>query len=142
VTVQVTRARFGSVVEWIVAAGCILLALGIGSFALREVQTLRPVTPVNAEGARLPELPVNVPPRAVSVPMLLLSSGAQLRVGERASTIATKINAGWQVGIDALERSATGDRVTRSYDDGGTQFTLVFEPLEGAELRLAAIFLQ
>jgi hypothetical protein len=143
VTVETTRARFGSVLEWVIAAACILLALGIGSMMLREVQTFRPVTPVNAEAARIPEAPANVPPRAVSVPMLLLSNGTQLHIGERASTIAAKLPTAWQSGSDALERGANGPRVTRSYDDGRTQFTLVFEsPEDGAEQRVAAIYLR
>jgi hypothetical protein len=143
VTVEVTRARFGSVVEWVIAAGCILLTLGIGSMALREIDTFRPVTPVNAEGARIPDLPANVPSRAVSVPMLLLSNGTQLRVGERAPSVAAKISADWQVGGDALERTTNGHRVTRAYDDGGTQFVLVFEPIDdGADERLSAIYLR
>jgi len=143
VTVEATRVRFGSVLEWVIAAGCILLAVGIGSIALREIDAFRPVTPVIAEGAHIPEPPAGVPPRAVSVPMLLLSNGTQMRVGDRASDIAAQINAGWQVGSDALERGAHGERVTRTYDDGGTQFTLVFEPMDdGAEQRIAAIYLQ
>ena len=33
---EATRVRFGSVLEWVIAAGCILLAVAIGSIALRE----------------------------------------------------------------------------------------------------------
>jgi hypothetical protein len=140
---EVTRVRLGSVLEWAIAVACILAVLAVGSVAFREVRTLRPVTPVMAGEALAGGPPVMVPPRAVSVPMLLLADGTQLRVGDRASSLVYRLNSAWQAGADTLERSPRGDRVTRSYDDGATQFLLVFEPLDQRhDSRVVAIYVR
>ena len=79
----------------------------------------------------------------MSVPLIVLSDGAELRVGERETTFARKLKAAWKTGVDALERTAAGERVTRAYDDGVSHFVLVFEPQrEEAELEVSAIYLQ
>jgi len=144
--VERTRARLGSAFEWVLAAACILALVAAGSMLLRQLRLAQALTAVNAEEATVPtapEPPPAVPSRAISVPMLLLSNGAQLRVGETASAIADKINAAWQSGADALERTAKGDRVTRAYDDGARRFLLVFEPRDGVvEPRVSAIYLR
>lgn len=140
---EVTRVRFGSVLEWLIAAACIVAALGVGSIVIRELQSLRAATRVIAEEAPAPEPPAVAPPRTISVPMLLLADGTDLRVGERATSVDKKINPRWQVGSDALERRSNGARLTRTYDDGTTHFLLVFEPIApGVDARVAAIYTQ
>jgi hypothetical protein len=138
-----TRTRFGSVVEWAVAAACIVAALAVGSAALREIRTLRAATAVNAEARAPLAPPAVVAPRSVSVPVLVMSDGARLHVGEGAAAISGKMETAWQVGGDAIERGANGDRVTRSYYDGARFFQLVLEPpAVNAEARIVAIYLQ
>jgi hypothetical protein len=140
---EVTRVRLGSVLEWAIAAACILATLGVGSVIVRELRSVPAVTPVIAVEAPIPESPPVTPPRAVSVPMLLLGGGTQLRVGERASAVELKLDPVWQVGSDAFERRPTGARLLRQYDDGTRQFTLVFEPLTGGgDSKLVAIYVQ
>jgi hypothetical protein len=70
--------------------------------------------------------------------MLFLSSGAELRVGDRDS--AGMLDSAWQVGSEAYERVAGGSHVIRRYDDGSTRFTLVLQPTEGRDPRIVAIY--
>lgn len=141
-----TRARLGSAFEWLLAAACIVALVAVASLLVRQFRVMQTLTAVNAEevtAPTAPEPPAAIPPRAISVPLLLLSNGAQLHVGETASAITEKVNAAWRRGADALERTATGDRVTRAYDDGARQFLLVFEPPDGlAEPSVSAIYLK
>ena len=140
---EVTRIRWGSLLEWAIAAACIVAALGVGTIVLRELRTVPSVTPsVIAEKAPIPEPSAVIPPQSVSVPMLLLTDGTRLHVGERVSSVKAKVNQAWQVGSDALERGRKGDRVTRTYDDGTTGFLLVFESEPDAEARLSAIYVK
>ena len=140
--VDSTRARVGAVLEWFIAAAGFLLAVGLGSLAL-QLRTVDAVTPVIAEEKPAVDAPASVASRAVSVPMLVLSSGARLNVGERLASITAKLKTSWQVGADAIDRGPNGDRITRSYVDGATPFQLVLESAEqGTEPQIAAIYLR
>lgn len=140
---EMTRARLGSVLEWALAAGCILALAALGSLLFNQAR--RATLPqVNAEefASVIPDAPAVIPPRAVSVPLLLLSNGAQLRVGETAGAIAAKLNTAWQIGADAWERTATGDRVVRAYYDGARYFLLVLERTGQPDAQVSAIYLR
>lgn len=137
---DVPRVRFGAALEWAVAAGLLLAAAGLGSKALVELRRVPAVTPVIAETRPVPEAPVSVMSGAVRVPLLLLSSGAELRVGAAASDAARMIDSAWQVGGDEFERLPGGERLIRRYDDGSTRFTLVLQPADGRDPRIAAIY--
>jgi hypothetical protein len=145
VTVEVTRARFGSLLEWAVAAACALAIATLGSLIFQGLRTPRGLVRVNveaAEAAPMPDPPAAIPARAVSVPLILLNDGTELRVGERESAISAKVKRAWQTGVETLERTTAGNRITRAYDDGFRRFLLVFDPPpESAELRLSAIYL-
>ena len=144
---EVTRARFGSLLEWALAAVCAVAIAALVSFVIEALRTPAGIVRVNVEAAEaglrpLPDPPAAIPSRAVSVPMILLTDGTELRVGEREATIATKVKKAWKTGVDTLERTTAGNRITRAYDDGFRQFLLVFDPPEdSAELRLSAIYL-
>jgi hypothetical protein len=145
---EVTRARFGSLLEWAVAALCAFALLIVGSWMLKELHRApTPIVPVAAEGfdaavtTVLP--PAAVPSRVVSVPIVLLSSGLELRVGESESSAAGKLNASWRAGDDMLERAAGGTRITRAYDDGARKFQIVLDPAaDGVERRVSAIYVR
>lgn len=145
---EATRARLSSLLEWAIASVCILAMAGLGSLVFEQLRTASPaIAPVLAGSTELPpsadEVPASVPPKAVSVPLMLLSNGAELRLGELESAIARKVGSAWQMGDDTLERIAAGNRVSRRYDDGVRRFLLVFEPRkEQPEMRLAAIYLE
>jgi len=138
-----TRARFGSLLEWILASVCIVAILAIGSIAVREFRTVAAVTPVIAHEATLPDPPAAVPSRAISVPMLLLPNGVELRVGDPAAEVVWRLGRQAEVAAPSIDRSAAGERVTRFYEQGGTRFVVVLEPFaDDAQVRVAGIYLQ
>jgi len=138
------RVRFESFIEWAVAAAFIVAILAAGSVAVREVRSVNALTPVIArETGPDPPVPAGVPSRAVSVPMLLLTDGKAIRVGDSLSAIALRLGRQAEVGTQSLERAPNGERLTRFYEHAGTRFVLVFEPFQpDAEPRIAAIYLQ
>jgi hypothetical protein len=137
------RFRFGAIVEWAVAAAAILVVLALASFVDREVRTVTAVTPVIAREALTPSIapPAVLPPGAISVPLLLLGEGTQIKVGETASEVTARLGRGAEVAAAAIERAPHGERVTRTYQLQGIRFWLVFEPFDkDAEPRVAAIY--
>jgi hypothetical protein len=141
---EATRARFGSAVEWVLAAAFILAALAVGSIVVRELRTMNAAMPVSArEPQPAAAIPAGVPARAVSVPVLLLAGKKDVRVGDSVSAIAARLGRDAEIGSQSVERSRFGERLTRFYEYTGTRFVLVFEPFEaGGEPKVAAIFLQ
>jgi hypothetical protein len=144
---EATRVRVESVLEWAIAAALMLVALAVGSLVVREVRTVSAVTSVIAREApdrdAAPAAPAAVPPRAVSVPVLLLPDGNSVRVGETLSDVAARLGRQAEAGAQAVERAPNGERLTRFYEHAGSRFVLVFEPLQrDAEPTVAAIYLQ
>lgn len=141
---EATRARFGSAIEWVLAAVFIVAAAVIGSGVMRELRTVNAAVPVIAREASTPAVvPAGVPPRAVSVPVLLLAGRKEVRVGDTASEIATLLGRSAEVGTQAVERAPFGDRLIRFYEYERTQFVLIFEPFEkGGEPKVAGIYLR
>ena len=142
---EATRSRFGAMLEWAVAAAFIMAVLAASSIVMREIRTVSAVLPVIAREAPapVPPTPAGVPSRAVSVPVLLLSDGKDVRVGESLSAVAGRLGRQAEAGPQSIERAPNGERVTRFYEHWGTRFVLVFEPFErNAEARVAAIHLQ
>jgi hypothetical protein len=142
---EALRARFGSALEWLVAAAFLIVAAAIVSIVLREIRTVSAGMPVLASetrtGADTP--PAGVPARAVSVPVLLLPRGKEVRVGESVAAIAARLGREAEVGSQTVEQAPFGERLTRFYEYDGTRFVLVFEPFEqNGEPRVAAIYLQ
>ena len=138
-----TRARFGSLLEWLLAAVCIIVILELGAIAVREFRTVAAVTPVIANEAALPDPPAAVPSRAISVPVLLLPNGVELRVGDPAAEVVSRLGRQAEVAAPSIDRSAAGERVTRFYEQGGTRFVVVLEPFaDDARVRVAALYVQ
>lgn len=133
------RLRFGSIVEWALAAGLFIVIAAVASAVFREVRTVRPVVPVIAGEAGLYyDTPAIIPAGAVSIPVLLLESGAELRVGATASDVARHV----KVLSESVEQGPERQRVTRFYMDGGVRFAIVFEAAEpDGELTAVAIYL-
>jgi hypothetical protein len=144
VRMAATRTRFESLVEWVVAAAFLAAVLGIGSIVVREFRTVSALTPVIArEPVHTSPVPAGVPSRAVSVPMLLLHGGKEVRVGDTLAAITTRFTREAETGGEILDRAPNGERLTRFYEHEGTEFVLVFEPFEaGGVLRVAGIYLK
>jgi hypothetical protein len=141
---EATRARFGSAIEWVLAAAFIIAVVVVASIIVREFRTMSASMPVIAREAQAPAaVPAGVPARAVSVPVLLLPSKKEVRVGDTFSAVAARLGRDAEIGSQAAERSRFGERLTRFYEIAGTRFVLVFEPFEaGGQPRVAAIYLQ
>jgi hypothetical protein len=135
------RARLGSALEWLIAAAFLVATLAVATLIVRELRT----TP---RAAAAPEpsatsMPAGVPTRAISVPVLLLLDGKEVRVGQSVDEVARMLGRSAEVGRQLADRGALGERLTRFYEHNGTRFVLVFEPFErNGVLRVAGIYLQ
>src|SRR5687768_2565150 len=117
---EATRLRFGSMLEWVFAAAFVAGVLAIASALFSEVRNVRAIMPVIAGSAPAHEAPVAVPPGAVSVPLLLLEDGREVRLGDRLSDVASRLGAASRAVVESLERTAAHERVTRFYEYAGT----------------------
>jgi len=135
--------RFAPALEWLVAAGFLVATLAVVSLIVRELRT-SPVPAAPQIMAAMPaSLPAAVPARAISVPVLLLLDGRQVKVGDTVEQVAALLGRAAETGTQVVDRGAVGERLTRFYEIQGTRFLLVFEPFErSGELRVAAIYLQ
>jgi len=137
-----TRARVSSLFEWLVALACILAVVAIGSVLMRDLTNVTAIAPVIAHEEALPDPPATVPPRSVSVPVVVLADGSQLRVGDTSAEVSAHISANSEVAPPSIDRTALGERVTRFYAQNGQRFAVVLEPLAAdGEVRVAAIYL-
>jgi hypothetical protein len=132
--------RFSALVEWLVAAAFLAASVFIGSLIVWELSAERePAAPAPA----LSNIPPSVPSRAVSVPVLPLPGGQEIKVGETVSAISARLGRSAEIGRQEVDRGRGGERLTRFYEYKGTSFILVFEPLDRqGEAQLAAIYLR
>jgi hypothetical protein len=137
------RVRLAPALEWLVAAVFLIATLGVASLIVRELRTA-PAAVTPAAVVTMPAaLPAGVPARAISVPVLLLLDGRQVKVGDTVEQVANVLGRAAEVGTQVVDRGALGERLTRYYEHQGTKFLLVFEPFERrGTLRVAAIYLQ
>jgi hypothetical protein len=139
---EATRVRFGAILEWVLAAMLIAAVVAAGTVLVREFRTVRAVVPVIAGEAHLYyDPPAVIPAGAVSVPLVLLADGQELRVGDRASDLAARIGA-LTMSSESIERTGVRERLTRFYSGLGVQFAVVLEALEQSEPQVAAIYLR
>jgi hypothetical protein len=142
---DVVRTRVGSAVEWVVAAAFLLATLAVGSLVLRELRAAASAGPENANTAvtAAAALPASLGPKAVSVPLLILAEGKELRVGDSGARVAEVLGREAETGVQQSDIGPNGERTTRFYDYSGTRFALVFEsPQKGGAPRITAIYLQ
>ena len=140
-----TRVRFGSAIEWVLAAVVFVAIVAIGSGIIRELRRVSASIPVSAREAqpRLSSQPAGLPARAVSVPVLLLPGGRSVHIGDTVAAIAARLGREAEVGTQAVERARFGERLTRFYERDGARFVLVFEAMEaGGVMRVAGIYLR
>jgi hypothetical protein len=105
------------------------------------LRTVAAVAPVIAHEQPVPDPPASIPARSVSVPVLLLGDGAELHVGDTATDLSTKLVAQAEVAPAAIDRTPSGERVTRFYAVQGQRFAVVLEPLAGdGQVRIGAIY--
>lgn len=137
-----TRARVSSLLEWLAAVASIIAIAAIGSVLVRDFPSVSALTPVIAHEEAIPDPPAAVPARSVSVPVLFLGDGSALRVGDSAAELSKRLGPEAEVAPPAIDRTSSGERVTRFYAQGGQRFAIVLEPLAGdGQVRVAGIYL-
>jgi hypothetical protein len=136
------RVRLGSALEWLIAAAFLLATVAVATLIVRELRTA-PRAAASTRDASATSLPAGVPTRAISVPVLLLLDGKEVRVGQSVDHVSRALGRAAEVGRQLADRGALGERLTRFYEHNGTRFVLVFEPFErNGALRVAGIYLQ
>lgn len=140
--------RVNPLLEWLIAAAFLVAMIAVASLVLRELSAgrVRAVAPAaTTPTAATPEvasIPPSVPARAVSVPVLPLLDGKEVRIGQTASMVAASLGRAAESGRQEVDGGTLGERLTRFYDHAGSKFILVFEPFERhGEPRVAAIYL-
>jgi len=83
------RARLGSALEWFVAALFLIATIAVALLIARELRVSPPVAQAAPESDAV--LPVAVPARAISVPVLLLLDGKEVRVGDPVDAVARNL---------------------------------------------------
>jgi len=137
-----TRARFAAIFEWMIAAVFLSATLVVGAMIFRGLRVPVPSAPAPPVTASVASVPPSIPARAVSVPVLPLVDGKELRIGETVQAVAARLGRSAESGRQEVDRGSLGERLTRFYDYAGSRFILVFEPFErNGEARLAAIYL-
>ena len=137
----IRRARVSSLLEWMTALACVIGVAGIASVVWGNLKTVSAVAPVIAHEESLPDPPAVIPPRSVSVPVVPLANGSEVHVGSSAAELSRELPALTEVVPPAIERTASGERVTRFYVDAGVRFAVVLAPAGDGQLRIAAIYL-
>lgn len=136
------RFRFAAVFEWLIAAAFLVATLSVGTLLVRGLR-VAPPAPAAASRSIVASVPAWIPARAVSVPVLPLLDGRELRIGDTVPAVAARLGRSAESGRQEVDRGALGERLTRFYEYAGSRFILVFEPFErnGAP-RLGAIYIQ
>jgi hypothetical protein len=137
------RTRVSSAAEWAVAVTFLAATLWVGSLLYREFRaTQQHVRLPASSSVSIEASPAAVPARAISVPMLLLLDGKEIRVGDSVDAVALRLGRSAETGAQHLDHGPRGERMTRFYEHEGTRFILVFEPANAApEAKVAAIYL-
>ncbi|HEY8548499.1 MAG TPA: hypothetical protein VIL35_00970 [Vicinamibacterales bacterium] len=138
---EVVRIRVGSALEWVVAALFLFATLGVGSLVLRELRAAAAVTSPVGPATFAAVAPAGLSERAVSVQLLLLEQGKEIKVGDTAARVAELLGREAETGAQHADVGPAGERITRFYDYSGTRFALVFETL-GGEPKVTAIYIQ
>jgi hypothetical protein len=137
------RFRLAPLFEWLIAAVFLCATVAVASLVVKEMQgpaRISAATP--AARPLVASIPDAVPARAVSVPVLPFLDGKEIRVGDTAADVASRLGRGAEIGRQAVDRGTLGERLTRFYEYSGSKFILVFEPFEkNGATRVAAIYL-
>jgi hypothetical protein len=128
----------------VVAALFLAATIAVASLLFRDLRLQQRVLRT-APGAQPATMAVTVPPwvpeRALSVPVLPLADGKELRIGDSVSAVAQSLGRSAESGRQEVDRGRVGERLTRFYEYSGAEFILVFEPLvPDGEAKLAAIY--
>jgi hypothetical protein len=138
-----SRFRLAPIVEWLIAVAFLFATVAVASLVVQELRgPVRVRTDAPVARPLVASIPPAVPARAVSVPVLPFLDGKEIRVGETAAVVATRLGRAAESGRQEIDRGTLGERLTRFYEYAGSKFILVFEAFEqNGEARVAAIYL-
>jgi hypothetical protein len=137
--VEERRVRVGSVFEWAAAALGVIGLLWVISVPVQRL--LGPRVEAAIGDART-ATPPGVPADAVSVSVMWLLDGREIRHGDLHTRLEAILPAQLADGPAHVSHSELGDRHTRAYVVNGTRFYVVCDHLEpGGPLRVAGIYL-
>jgi hypothetical protein len=132
--------RVGSVFEWVAAALAVLGLLWLASVPLQRFVGRGVEAAITDEGET--SSPPGVPNGAVTVPVILLRDGRELRQGDLQSRIAAVLPEKYADGPPIVSATELGERHTRAYRVDGARFYVVCERLErGGPMKIAGIYL-
>jgi|SRR6516164_2924880 hypothetical protein len=137
------RVRFGSALEWAVAAAFLAATIGVATLILHDLRGagIRPAAPASA-ALVVNDVPSSVPKGAVSLPVLSLADGKSVRIGDSVANVSATLGSAAETGREQADQGRLGERLTRFYDYAGFRFVLVYEPFErNGERRVSAIYL-
>jgi hypothetical protein len=139
-----SRVRLGSLFDWIVAGVFLAATCAVGVLIVSELRSVGRQAPTPTEKREFPAvLPASVPARAISVPVLMLLDGKQIRQGDSLDQVTALLGRESEVGTQTIDQGPLGERLVRSYEHAGTRFILVFEPFErNGPLRVTSIYIQ
>jgi hypothetical protein len=130
--------RFGSLVEWFIAA------LGVAALGWVISVPIAWLTGPRVEASLTDSYdgrPPGVPSAATSVPVMLLMDGRAIRLGDVESRLRQILPDRLVEGPPHLTNGEFGDRQTRTYRVDGIRLQIVLERTErGGPPRIAAIF--
>jgi len=137
------RLRLAPTFEWLVAAAFLAATVAVGLLLVRELRSAPQPAPVQVTTEPTAGASSAVPDRAVPVSSLLLTDGAQVRVGDTLAQVERVVGTTAQAGAPVIEAGPLGARSIRTYERQGTRFLLVFEPFErNGPPRVSGIYLQ
>lgn len=137
------RKRLRAVAEWLIAGLILITVIAVGTLVVRDLRGMTAATPLSARENVASRPTASVPSRAISVPLLLLDDGLEVRIGDPAGDVLDRLSAAIEIGPPAVERGPYGERQTRVLTYGRTEFALVIEPFaRDAEPRVTAIFVR
>ncbi len=141
---HVLRLRLASALEWGVAAAFLAATLAVASLILQDMRgpAFRVAAAPGEAPAPVSEIPAAVPAGAVSVPVLPFRDGKEIRIGDTAAAVTSKLGRAAESGREEADRGRLGPRLTRFYEYAGFRFIVVYEPFErNGEPRATAIYL-
>jgi hypothetical protein len=138
------RLRLASALEWGVAAAFLAATLAVASLILQDMRgpSVRAAAAPAEAAASVTAIPAAIPSGAVSVPVLPFRDGKEIRVGDTAAAVTSRLGRAAESGREESDRGRLGQRLTRFYEYAGFRFIVVYEPFErNGEPRIGAIYL-
>ena len=117
------RVRLGSLVEWAIAAMFLTATFAVGSLVIGELSARRIHPSAPAARTVVAATPSAVPAGAVSVPVLPFSDGKEIRVGDTAAAVATRLGRAAESGRQEVDRGTprrAADPLLRVRRDSGS----------------------